>query len=165
MPIPSQAAFQNMKLTDAEIGYLAGLFDGEGCVGYYSRSTKGVPYHSASLHICMTDKRAPEWIMNTVGYGKISVSEKPGNNRTVYSWQLCNKPQIQEVLRMIRPYLVVKADQVDALMALWEAETTFPSRKVSTELIAIRQNAMNHIRELKQVSAEGVETRRAESFA
>jgi hypothetical protein len=151
-----------MKLTEAEKGYLAGLFDGEGCVGYYTRLTKNIPYHSASLHICMTDKRAPEWVLKTVGCGRISVSQKPNGNRTVYSWQLCNKPQIQEVLNVIRPYLLVKADQVDLLFALWEAEKVFPERTLSPALISLRQGVADQIKALKVV--EGVETRRAGSL-
>jgi hypothetical protein len=153
-----------MNLTEAEKGYLAGLFDGEGCVGYYERWTKAVPYHSASLHVCMTDRRAPEWIMNKVGYGKISFSQKSGERKSVYSWQLCNKPQIQEVLKAIRPYLTVKGEQVDLLFELWKAEEAFPIRVVSPELINIRENTMNRIKLLKQ-TVEGVETRRAQPLA
>jgi hypothetical protein len=153
-----------MNLKETEKAYLAGLFDGEGCVGYYKRTAKGVPYHSASLHICMVDKRAPQWIMDHVGYGKISVSEKPGNRQTVYSWQLCNKPQVYEVLKAIRPYLTIKCDQVDLLFALWEAEKAFPVRTLSDELITLRQTAADQIKLLKQPLVEGVETRRADSF-
>ncbi len=152
-----------MNLTEAEKGYLAGLFDGEGCIGYYERCTKNVPYHSASLHICMTEKHAVEWIMKRVGYGKISFSEKSGNRKSVWSWQLCNKPQILEVLLFIRPYLLVKAEQVDVVLALWETEKTFPARVVSDELINLRKEAMNTMRLLKRAPVEGVETRQAES--
>ena len=164
MGIPSQATYQTMILTEAEKGYLAGLFDGEGCIGYYCRYTKRIPYHSASLHICMTDRRAPEWILNKVGYGHISFCKKSGNRRSVYSWQLCNKPQIQEILRAIRPYLMVKADQVDLLFTLWKAEEAFPVRTISSDLVKLRQITMDQISYLKKAVVEGVETRRAEPF-
>lgn len=152
-----------MNLTEAEKGYLAGIFDGEGCVGYYTRFTKGVPYHSASLHICMTDKRPITWIMDKIGYGYVSFSEKSGKRKSVYSWQLCNKPQIQEVLKAIRPYLTGKGDQVDLLFTLWSIEDTFPTRTITPELILLRQNTADRIKSLKRTFVEGVETRQAES--
>lgn len=153
-----------MNLTEAEKGYLAGLLDGEGCVGYYCRYTKNQPYHSASLHICMTDKKPSEWLMAKVGFGKVSYSTKPGIRKAVYSWQLCNKPQVQAVLRLIRPLLLVKASQVDVLFDLWEAEKAFVERELSPELITIRQKAADQIKALKNSDTEGVETRRAGSL-
>ena len=154
-----------MKLTEAEKGYLAGLFDGEGCVGYYCRSAKSWPsYHSASLHIAMTERQSIDWIMERVGYGHVSYVKKSDGRKSVYSWQLCNKLHIQEVLEAICPYLKVKANQVDTLLILWEAEKAFPARVVSEELIELRQQAADDIKLLKQAKWEGVETRRAGSF-
>ena len=156
-----------MNLTDIEKGYLAGLLDGEGCVGYYTRLTKGVPYHSASLHICMTDPRPAEWLMEQVGYGKVSFSFKPEGHKPVYSWQLCKQPQIKEVLIAIRPFLLVKGDQVDVLLKLWEHEETLPKRQVTTEVIRFRQQVADEMKRLKTVIpafVESVETRRAESL-
>jgi hypothetical protein len=151
-----------MKLTDLEIGYLAGLFDGEGCVGYYKRSAHGTPYHSASLHICLTDQIVTDWIMDRVGYGKVSRCLKPDGRRTAYSWQLCNRHQIREVLEVIRPLLLVKATQVDVLLSLWQMEEKLPQgpNHVDANLIALRQNTANTIKQLK---TESVETRRAGS--
>lgn len=149
-------------MTETEKAYFAGIFDGEGCVGYYTRYTKGIPYHSASLHICMTERHAIDWVVQAVGYGRVSFSEKSGNRKSVWSWQLCNKPRILELLTVIRPYLTVKAEQVDTLFALWKAEEAFPVRILSPELIALRQATADKMRALK-TSAEGVETRQAES--
>lgn len=156
-----------MTLTDTEKGYFAGLLDGEGCVGYYTRFTKGIPYHSASLHICMTDPRPAQWLMEKVGYGKISFSLKGGNRKSVYSWQLCNRSQIQEVLRMLRPFLLVKGDQVDALIRLWEFEENLPKRQLTTSIIEFRQQIADEMKRLKTeivVFPERVETRRAGSL-
>ena len=137
-----------MNLTEIEKAYLAGLFDGEGCVGYYKRMTKQVPYHSASLHVCMTDPRPVQWVMDKVSYGKISISYKANSRRTVYSWQLCNKPQIQEVLEAIRPYLIVKGDQVDVILSHWKLEERLP-KGVTPELIAQRESVIERLRILK----------------
>lgn len=112
----------------------------------------------------MTDSRPSEWLMEKLKVGKVSFSMKPGNRKPVYSWQLCNKPQIQAVLRLIRPFLLVKASQVDTLFTLWDAEEDLLGKGLSTELITLRQRAADQIKALKYSNTEGVETRRAGSL-
>lgn len=152
-----------MNLTETDKAYLAGLLDGEGCVGYYTRHTKGVLYHSASLHICMTDPRPAQWIIQVAGCGRVSFSLKPAGRKPVYSWQLCNQPEIRQLLSLIRPFLKVKGEQVDVLVQLWEHEDTLPKRKVTPEVIIYRQRVANEMKRLKTVDGEGVETRREAS--
>lgn len=158
-----------MDLTDTDKAYLAGLFDGEGCVGYYPRHAKGVPYHSASLHLTSTDPRVISWLLGKVGCGKVSVKNPKDHRKTSYNWQLSNKTDIAEVLGAIRPYLIIKADQVDLLFSLWKAEEPLHKGRVTPELITLRQKAVDDIKHLKGLSytvtmVEGVETRRAGSL-
>lgn len=149
-----------MKLTDTDKAYFAGLLDGEGCVGYYARTSKNVMYHSASLHICMTDPRPAQWIMGTLRCGRVSFSLKPGNRKPVYSWQLCNQPEIRQLLMIIRPFLLVKGEQVDVILHLWELEDSDPKRKLTPAIIKRRQYVADEVKRLKMVGGEGVETRR-----
>lgn len=157
-----------MNLTETEKAYLAGLFDGEGCVGYYKRgSHKGVPYHSASVHICMTDSRPVKWVMEKVGHGNISFSIKSGNRHNVYSWQLSHQSHVREFLLAIRPYLLLKADQVDLLFGLWTIEDELPKGhySVSPSVVSRREELFLKMKQIKTVRApEGVETRRAGSL-
>lgn len=152
-------------ITETDKAYLAGLFDGEGCIGYYNRGTiKGKSYHSASVTISMTDLRPLDWLKKLVGYGKISFITKSGNRRNVYSWQLSNQTDIKDFLTMIRPFLKLKADQVDLLFELWEEESSF-NRKLTPAIIDRREDLVRKMKELKRSHVvEGVETRRAGSF-
>ncbi|MCA1841303.1 MAG: hypothetical protein LC723_13435 [Actinobacteria bacterium] len=155
-----------MTLTETDKAYLAGLFDGEGCVGYYNRGiTKGVAYHSASVSICMTDLRPIQWVLDVVGYGAISFSEKPESRRKVCSWQLTNQKQIRELLAALRPYLKLKAEQVDVLLALYEVEDQLPKGpgSVTPEVVTRRQEVVAAMKSMKRAVyvVEGVETRRA----
>lgn len=149
-----------MNLSETDKAYFAGLLDGEGCVGYYTRYTKGVPYHSASLHICMTDPRPAQWIVETIGCGKVSFSLKSEGRKPVYSWQLCNQPHIRQLLMAIRPFLKVKGEQADVLLRLWEHEDVLPKRRITPEVIKYRQRVADEVKRLKMVGGEGVETRR-----
>jgi hypothetical protein len=138
-----------MKLTDAEIAYLAGIFDGEGCVGYYQRGDR---YHSASLHIASTDPRITQWIMDKLGCGSVSIRPASGRCKTAYSWQLCNRAEIQQVLSMIRPWLCSKGDQVDLLFSLWEWESSQLPRKVTPKLLARRTAVAQEMKDLKSAT-------------
>lgn len=157
-----------MILTETDKAYIAGIIDGEGCIGYYNRgSHKGVPYHSASVHISMTDPRPIKWLKDKVGYGTVSFVTKSGNRRNVYSWQLSNQSELKEFLKTIRPFLLLKGDQVDLLFDLWNVEDTLPKGhgSVTPEVVQYRTDIAAKIKTLKTVShiVEGVETRRAES--
>lgn len=141
-----------MQLTDSDRAYLAGLFDGEGCVGYYERMTHNIPYHSASLHVCMTDPRPVQWLQAVTGLGKISVTY-PKQKRPVFQWQLCKRKDIRQVLEAIRPFLKIKGDQADLLFALWEAEDKLPKghNSVTAELLKFREEVARRIKALKTV--------------
>ena len=138
-----------MNLSDTDTAYIAGLFDGEGCVGYYRRQQ----YHSASLHVCMTDPRPVMWLLDKVKCGRISISEKhDGRRKTVYSWQLGRKDQIRELLTAIRPHLKLKGDQVDILFHLWdfEADNISEDGGISNKVSQFREDVVTQMRLLKR---------------
>lgn len=107
-----------MILTETEKSYLAGLFDGEGCIGYYFKSK--IKCHVASLAIYNTNTKVMQWIKDKTGYGGIYLNK--GGKHCGWQWQLNSRSQIIEFLKVIRPYLIIKADQVDLLFSLWDAE-------------------------------------------
>ena len=150
--IPSQALQNVMKLSETEKAYLAGLFDGEGCVGYYSRGvSKEVQYHSASLHIAMTDPKAITWLMDKLSVGKVSIIAHSGRRKTVYSWQVCRKAHVREILELIRPYLLTKADQVELLLKLLAMEDAVSGGhgSLTPTVLAFRQHVTNELKRLK----------------
>ena len=67
-----------IKMTSEEAAYIAGLFDGEGCVSYkqYMRkrphNIKPYPTWQIRLEIAMTDKSILVWVMEVLGVGTIS---------------------------------------------------------------------------------------------
>jgi hypothetical protein len=151
-----------MNTTD--LAYVAGIFDGEGCIGYYSTSKTGTPYYHALVNITMTEDTVVNMLPKLFGFGKISVHKpKDGTRRTAYQWQVGHKKQVREFLMAIRPYLVGKAEQADVVLQLFKAEDTYIQRQgsVTPEVIARRREVELKLKALKreQLVLEGVETR------
>lgn len=153
-----------MNLSETDKAYLAGIFDGEGCVGYYNANTSSeTPAHHASVHICNINKQVIEWVQEKVGGGRISLmGMNDPKRRVAYQWQLGRKSQVKAFLESIRPFLIVKAAQVDTLLAMFDEESTYPARTITPELIELRQRTERNLKAMKWAGAEGVETRQAE---
>ena len=67
-------------IPECDRAYIAGLFDGEGCVSYkqYNRkranNKKAYPTWQIRLEIAMTDKSVLVWLNETLGVGTVTVS-------------------------------------------------------------------------------------------
>ena len=74
-------------MSDTNIAYIAGLFDGEGCVSYkqYMRqrphNKKPYPTWSIRMEIAMTDKSILKWVHEVLGVGTVN----PKRYKTKYT--------------------------------------------------------------------------------
>ena len=96
--------------------YIAGLLDGEGCIGLnMTKSPKGNQYYP-HISITNTNKEVLDWVKITVGKG--SVIKKPCNNpkyKTSYHWRIYGYLAIQ-FIKKIYPYLKIKKLQAETIM-------------------------------------------------
>ena len=90
--------------------YLAGIFDGEGCVTFYKQSSCKEAY-SLVVQVKMTDKRIPGILQTRFG-GKVTVQFPKGNKQTAYCWRLCSG-EAAKFLQEMKPFLIVKAEQAE----------------------------------------------------
>jgi hypothetical protein len=99
-----------------DIAYLAGLIDGEGCIGV--RVNKH-GYVSNSLQITMTRLEPLMWSKTTTGFGEIYYKkEKRKNRKDVYQWSVSNSEEIRILLQQLIPFLKVKKSEAMAFMVL-----------------------------------------------
>ena len=134
-------------MTDTEVAYLAGLFDGEGSIGFYKKRNT----YETSATIANTDFRVLLWIQNRLPYGY--VRRKAWGGRRL-SWEFCVKSRhrVKEFLALIRPYLIIKAEQADLLLSLLDAEQEIPRGrgvKLSEQVIAKRLEVELELKRLK----------------
>ena len=103
--------------------YLAGLFDGEGCVTFKrywckskKRKNKSYDLH-CSLDIAMVHKPTIEWVKKATGFGSVtkriknkSPSSKP-HWKDQWRWN-CSHQQAFMVAKAIAPYCLLKQERL-----------------------------------------------------
>lgn len=108
-------------MTELEKAYAAGLFDGEGSAGIFAvkSSKNGKKYLKVMARIANTDIRCLRAGKDSFGKGGIVISHKAnGKNKLLdcFCFFAANSTAI-EFLTLLRPYLKVKCDVVDFILA------------------------------------------------
>lgn len=101
------------------IAYLAGFLDGEGSLGIYENGRGFMAKMSAG----QVDLRPLELLRETFG-GSITVDKRSYTTRfstsTIAQWQVAGNTAYEALLEL-RPYLLLKGEQADCLIALQES--------------------------------------------
>ena len=127
------------------IAYIAGLFDGEGCVTCKQKKTKrkdrgGKIYNQWYIRceIAMTDRHVIEWIHETLGFGWCK--EKKYNNKPKYKRQWrwsCGYQDALVFAKIIWPYVQVKIHAIEKIIDHYDAIK--PDRKNVIDLNTYKQ--------------------------
>lgn len=106
------------NITEIEIAYVAGLFDGEGdaVLGFYRTGRRGADggrrrYPRLQARITNDDRRTLVWCCGRTGLGTV-VPKKPKGN----AW-IVRTAQARQLLRMLLPYLRIKRKKVEQVLA------------------------------------------------
>lgn len=138
--------------------YFAGLFDGEGCVLINKSKPKANQNPCYTLHVvvAMVDRRPLDLLVKTYGVGTIY---------DAHYGRLTLSPAFQmkaaangaaKFLRAIRPYTIIKSDEIDIALAFQEhvlahkARLETHHRAHGPEIIRYRENARNELKRLKR---------------
>lgn len=100
--------------TDTELAYFAGFIDGEGSFVLHHR--KGSHVYSCQLQVGNTDARVLEWIQTRFG-GSVNLERRNNpKHKLVYRW-ISEANSLSDVITALLPYLVVKKDQAELILA------------------------------------------------
>lgn len=106
----------NSKLKETDLAYIAGLFDGEGCIHWFT--VKKI-YRYPSVTISMTTHAGLDLIIELFG-GKLAYRiDKRPRNKPVYRWTVGNRKALN-FLETIRPWLREKASQADMVFEFYK---------------------------------------------
>ena len=87
-----------------ELGYLAGVFDGEGTFGIWSKGKN----KTRQLRVCV-DMSDGDTVLRFLTFFKegaiYSRQPKDPKHRLMYSWRVTNKEKALDILRRMLPYL------------------------------------------------------------
>ena len=123
---------EKTPITIADAAYLAGLFDGEGCVIYKQhldtkRKDRPRRYKvwRISLEMSMTDKGVMEWVHEVTGVGKLNLnvknkspSSKP-HYKDQWRWR-CSHRDALKIAKLMWPYAQVKLHKIEQIIDHYE---------------------------------------------
>ena len=128
------------------IAYIAGLFDGEGCVSCKKVKTKrkdrgGKIYNQWYIRceIAMTDKHVIEWIHEMLGFGwsaEKKYRKRPKHYKRQWRW-CCGYRDALIFAKMIWPYVQVKNHAIENIIDHYDAIK--PDRKNVIDLNTYKQ--------------------------
>ena len=119
---------EKTPLTIAEVAYIAGLFDGEGCVTCKQKPTKRKDRNNKIYNqwyirceISMTDQAVITWLHEALGFGWSR--EKKYNNKPKYKKQwrwCCGYRDALVFAKLMWPHAQVKLHQLEQIIDHYE---------------------------------------------
>ena len=116
-------------MTETEKAYIAGLFDGEGCVTCKQKKTKrkdrgGKIYNQWYIRceISMTDRGVIEWLYRTLGFGwckEKKYNNRPGNYKRQWRW-CCGYRDALIFAKLLWPYAQIKLHHLENIIDHYE---------------------------------------------
>ena len=110
-------------MKQSDLAYIAGLFDGEGSIQVqkYQASKNKRWYWRLVARIANTDIRCLEFVRDTLGFGWVGLSSRASAHKASHAskdcYQYCvTNRTVETFVKLLRPYLIVKAEKVDQLM-------------------------------------------------
>ena len=117
-------------LPETSHAYAAGMLDGEGCLGITRVTKSGRVYHRADVRIANTDVRVMAWLKENYGgwiqghgFSKLGTKE-------CFQWHTSGKAMVA-FLESVRPYMIIKAEQADIVLAFRKTIRKVTGRKRS----------------------------------
>lgn len=124
------------KVSEKEIIYIAGLFDGEGCVNIYKIDTdytrnkekRKVPKWVLSTTIYNCHYETIKWLYDSFGGYLQTRNRNPKTWRTNYAWKLTANSSM-EFLKRVLPYLKIKQKQAQVAIKFQANQSRFHKEK------------------------------------
>lgn len=146
-------------LTEAELGYLAGLVDGEGCINI--AKTQG-RYYVLQIVIAQSNEYLLDYWQKKTGLGTIHHMKRRANgvnDSEKWHWHL-STGNAQKMLDVITPYLVLKQEEamiaLEFLQVCKHQESQYRGRgvkRITPDMLKIREAYKNALHKSKSQRA------------
>ncbi len=127
-------------MTESDIAYFAGLFDGEGSV--YFKKTKqvkhkrpGKPIHNVTvirMEIAMTDKDTIQWCYDTFKCGHWGERKVKEGYKRQWRWRVAHRDALNVAIS-IWPYVKTKLHKIEQIIDHYEGHDGLPKNVVDLE--------------------------------
>jgi hypothetical protein len=97
-----------------KLAYFAGLIDGEGCIGIYSRGK--AQSRSPYLDVKMTCEKTVRSLHEFFGVGSVGFRKSlMVNRKDQWAWKITGK-KAQVIIRQIQPFMLTKAEIAEEVL-------------------------------------------------
>ena len=137
--------------------YIAGFFDGEGCVGIYGARTGRGMRHMLSVQLTQVDMSTPRQVLDLLRekYGGCVTLQATSSGRGKLGWQV-RGDKAAAFLEEVAPHLVLKRAQAE-IGAAWQRQRRKPRRGADGRMlpmaerdVAFNEAAADLVRRLKR---------------
>lgn len=141
-------------MNETDKAYIAGLFDGEGCISIReNKGKKGYvnPVIVMDCIISMTDFETVEWVHKVSGLGSLYIRDRTKENYKDQLRWAASSNQAAEFLKLILPYLHNKKEQAEIAIEFQSIETIRGGKggMVDNNIILARQECVERLRRAK----------------
>lgn len=104
-----------------EIGWLAGMIDGEGSIGAYLRQGVKTPHYKPIVQISGTHEGGLEYLHNLldrleIGHHIVWHQRKSPNYKRAWNISIVGMKRIPKLLNTVIPFMQIKREQANCLM-------------------------------------------------
>lgn len=136
-------------MTDAELAYCAGFFDGEGCCGIKARKGGKTLLHSAYVTVSQVRPEVLHWMRAHFGGAiHLKAAPKSGIGNAIWTWQTSNKLALN-FLRTVLPHLRVKKGEAELVIAAFDVRTRVKKLGVPAEIVDLRERNRQRLMEMR----------------
>jgi hypothetical protein len=121
----------NIKRTT--LAYMAGFFDGEGCISLIPRTSRGNRYR-VQISISNTNEWIIQWFRFNFG-GSVAFEDRREENpnwKDTWRWTITSGRQALRFLQAISPYLILKKPQAELAISFQGRHSQIGKRVSST---------------------------------
>ena len=144
------------KIAIDKLAYAAGIIDGEGSIQIrrvIGKNGEVSPRYDLTVKVSNTNPKMIEFLSVTFGGRSMLESMRGGKHRPVYRWNLVGE-RCQWFLKIIKPYMVCKQDQVDLAILFRSSfivRNRNPRRVLDQKIIEFRHDCYLKMKELHLV--------------
>lgn len=126
--------YRKTKLSDLEIGWLAGALDGEGSLNFSERKD-GLNKYYMHIQIANTNLAYLQKAKEIIHAGSIySYNWNNGKWKIIYTYRLTNVGIVLHILEQITPYLIIKKEKAEIITKACEDILNHVSRSTDWTL-------------------------------
>jgi hypothetical protein len=112
---------QPKEFSETDWAYLAGLLDGEGCIGVHLRARQHrgseqknhAPSFRILLNVTNTNREVLDWLRSYLGGSVTQKTRETLRNRPAWVWRQQRTDAAQAILKKCLPYLKIKRQQAE----------------------------------------------------